>query len=245
MHFKKNGGTMELVEKLIRDMEGRYDVTDKLFIKRLALYTGFYIYNHYEKISDYEKDISIFLLGEPRTYDIRFSNFLNSKIAVVGLGGIGMNFLYWMILNGYWANKMIIFEYDSMELSNCLRYMPFNPYGEKPKIYLAQRMCSVAGVNASFEHKRLNKDDLDKYADYIFIGAPDIPTRNMIAQSGANYIFILHQNDQFYIFSNLNNKYEIWKTDGIPLQETYGIIKLSEFIDKLYNVFYDVYALLK
>ncbi|MEO0118799.1 MAG: hypothetical protein ABIK66_06725 [candidate division WOR-3 bacterium] len=233
-----------LINKLIDDLEGRYDVTDPLFIKRLSIYAGFYIYDHYNKLSDYEKDSAIFMLSYPSTNEIKIHTILPKNIVLVGLGGIGMNFVYWSIIKGYWYSNVIIFENDKIELQNCIRMMPFNPFGEVAKIFLAQKIVNIAGLSANFVEKRFEREDMERYKGYIIIGAPDISTRNWVAESGERYIYILHQNDKFFIFSNLAIRYPRWSADA-PIVETYGKIKLDNFFDNMNNIFWDALELIE
>lgn len=245
MHFKKNGGKemgKPLINKLMDDLESRYNITDQLFIKRLAIYAGFYIYNHYSKLNDYEKDSAIFQLSYPSSNEIKIHTFINKKILLIGLGGIGMNWIYWSIIKGYWYKEIVIFENDKLELQNCIRLMPFNPFGEVPKVYLARRIIEVSGLRAEFVERRFEKEDVEQYKDYIVIGAPDISTRNFVAES-MRYVYVLHQNDEFFIFSNLASRYRKWNIDA-PIIETYGKIKLSDFFDTMNYIFWDAIELI-
>jgi hypothetical protein len=163
-------------------------------------------------------------------------------LALVGLGGTGMNFMHWATELANYTNSINIFQNiqiydaDTVDITNIFRFPQIlNPerayYNDT--IYKIDMLPSTSilahniGKSSYFiEFRHLVKSDGSLYnlaKDYIFYGAPDIKTREMLHSiPGIRFISGTHgDNDcQLYIKPEQDSELQI---------ESYGMINLSVF----------------
>ncbi len=221
---------IKLINYVLNTISGRYDIDDELLKIKLIKYISYYI------SGAKPKDDYIVSLADSIFYDLlnhSVGKKVNKKIKVVGLGGISGNFLIYILAKAYFFDSIEIYENkeEKIELSNAIRYLVFNPYGEISKIDFFVKLCSIFDrVDIKFFENRYIPSAVD---EYIIFGAPDLQTRQKIVSLGLKYIFLLHHNEEFYLFTNLSKRYNKYVVSGVPIQENYGRIKLSSFFDNL------------
>lgn len=161
-------------------------------------------------------------------------------IVMLGMGGTGSNFLYWLQEMCYEHNvksifsKIIAYDDDSYDFSNMFR-LPFNSeaifenYNTKASlVYNFQYLSSKGNVSIPFnfiinsEYERYHKVS----NGFVYFGAPNIRTREMLynAKNDKDFLFIsaTHGDDDcsVSIFPNNNSYLQV---------ESYGMIRLSTF----------------
>lgn len=182
------------------------------------------------------------LLGYTEKEILNYLKKISKKkliINIIGLGGTMSNFIYWikrlMILLNYkqYLFKSIqFFEDDKLELSNFLR-IPLNWFNlvrkdDADNLFKLNLLKQDKFINSLAKNYWFNnfkfKKIYDTYTEYknIFIGTPDLNTRNLISNSGCMFICPSHRNNTLSIWRNPKLDYEL----NI---ESYGSIKLPLF----------------
>jgi len=155
----------------------------------------------------------------PKLITKRSKQHYPGEITVIGLGGVGFNLLYNLYrLRKFsltkWNPKIKVYEDDCLEWHNIprlpIQYPVFD--SEHCKIEYAKYLKEY--LNIRFYKKRWSLKDYD---GSIVIGAPDLRTRREIVENNIPHLFILHQNDEFYI-----KRYKTYH--ALPITETYGTI---------------------
>lgn len=175
-------------------------------------------------------------------------DFAFRNLSWIGVGGLNYNVLCFLYYFARYYNihlsknpddyvllkkaKFNFLDNDNFVLHNLPRLYDLR-FVEGQK---AQSFDDIFGTNAIYERK-MKKDDFEVFD--ICIGAPDIPTRKIIYESGEAYkmINITHKNDGIYAMTNL-------KPTGLEV-ESYGkinipifllnVLKLTEFLVKFLN----------
>ena len=176
----------------------------------------------------------------------------NIRICIVGYGGAMINTLYNMYL---WSmdlsetrlfDKILVFEGDYIDFSNLARigkpvvakYTPEfaqerDP--EFPDIKLLEKTALIDVEQELSKERRilvferfLSGDNIDKMVekDYIFVGAPNLETRNELFEKGANFFFLGHGDHEVEI----SHRPQI--TSGLAT-ETYGSIDIPVLLFNL------------
>lgn len=155
----------------------------------------------------------------------------------VGIGGTGMNTLYWLnelcafanVFNIFGAG-IHIFEPEKIEVSNMLRFpMPLSAYaistaGNPLKTDLAKTLTSNLtyrlGINSIYVDRSVVRS-YNENSRVVFYGAPDINSRKLLSPTG-----------RFIAATHANNSCSLWLN---PIQnsdiqvESYGLIQLNTF----------------
>lgn len=169
-------------------------------------------------------------------------SYIPNKFIVLGMGGTMGNFFYWIkqfqeyFDLPYVFKKLIVFEKDKMEFHNAFR-IPLllkEEYDSNPqsKNYLFLYNCKNISSDIrtrSFYFDITMKDCYKHIGSSIFIGTPDIPTRQTLEQHNIKFFCPTHQNNTIKIV-------ETPVIDGALFYETYGSIDLNKFLLNMFNM---------
>lgn len=153
------------------------------------------------------------------------------NLFLVGFGGTGANFNYWLKELNSWTNTVNIFntitvnDNDSFSLSNLPRIpfdfrtnhsMPTKRIHFDNSSHLANRIEPLAGENAAVSAAK-------GAGSYVFYGAPDLATRKELSEmKDTIFISATHAGDECQLYLNPP------QDDDVQI-ETYGKINLSVF----------------
>lgn len=154
-----------------------------------------------------------------------------TKLCLIGYGGTGVNFIYWVSEMCKLLGKLNIFEElhiyepEKIEFSNILRFpkniskinfvnnsLKLNIFGEED--FISKKVF--------LEPKYIDEENVINLSNdgFHFFGAPDIATRLWLSKY--NFIAGLHGDDIAYLISRP-------KQDANIQYETYGKIRLNSF----------------
>lgn len=171
-------------------------------------------------------------------------SYITNRFVALGVGGTMGNFLYWIkqfqeyFDLPYVFKKLIIFEDDSMEFHNIFRIPLLLPnecgniIRAIQKSYLALYNCRNITLDM-----RINNCLLLEYSrnfhqlqgSSIFIGTPDIATRQVLEQLNCKFFCPTHQNNTIKIVESPT-------IEGSLFYETYGNIDLNKFLLNMFNM---------
>lgn len=161
----------------------------------------------------------------------------NLDIFLVGFGGTGTNFNYWMQELCNWTNtvnvfdKIIVSDGDKFSLSNLVRIpfdyrMNYRPADKNLSFNNNSNIAkSIVPVGGGDFAKRFANDlvGTSKENNTIFYGAPDLATRKELTEiETCKFISATHSGDECQLYLNPP------QDDSIQI-ETYGRINLSVF----------------
>ncbi len=159
----------------------------------------------------------------------------NIGLTLVGLGGTGSNFMYWMHEMAQWVGKENIFsaihgfDDDIYDVPNLLR-IPFMPemHGEEPlkTNCIPNRFKNISHQQDLKSRKMKDSDlfsrELGPVSMSIVYGAPDIATRTWLTEGQFTFFAATHRDGEYSIVENP-------AVDNDLMMETYGKINLSKF----------------
>lgn len=174
------------------------------------------------------------MLGYTKTSIAKILNAIKRKkinLILVGAGGSGSNFLHWTYEMMEWIGKSHIFDQvrvyddDQFDVPNLLR-IPFlfdnNQQSTEKVNSLPAKFIFLAKTYRRYPCK-MEFDNLNKEAKgYVFYGAPDIRTRELLDNIGAKFYSATHQDNSYKIVYRP-------RVDDDLILETYGKINLSTF----------------
>jgi len=160
------------------------------------------------------------------------------KIHMLGMGGTGSNFVYFVEELCRWTNTINIFneifisDNDTFDITNIPR-IPFNMYGSTSTSKSAVALDNIKLISRNI-HCKTSKMYISNFIsaekDTIFYGAPDIETREIIFDYNAdetnidkiNFVSATHGGDKFLLqtIPEQNESLQV---------ESYGLIDLSIF----------------
>lgn len=171
-------------------------------------------------------------------------SYIPNKFIVLGMGGTMGNFFYWIKQFQEYFNlpyvfkKLVIFENDRMEFHNIFR-IPLlmedtkqNYYKSQSKINVFLNNCTNITLDVKIHHRFLNTTSHEFYklkGTSIFLGTPDIPTRQSLSQLNLKFFCPTHQNNTIKIV-------ETPTIEGSLFYETYGSIDLNKFLLNMFNM---------
>lgn len=204
-------------------------------------------------------------------------SYLTNTIVALGIGGLMSNFLYWCyqfkeyFRLDYMFKQLIVFEPDELEFSNLFR-IPLNWKDRKTRMCVTNE--KLRALLASYRYgeisdepdtfKKINLIDgirsiSPKLRSYdmrfqrinlkncIFIGGPDLDTRdelyNYYIAGEANK----YQNASFLCTTHSNNTFSIDafpKFDRELVVETYGSIDLNKFLLNMFKMTIEILKIL-
>lgn len=171
-------------------------------------------------------------------------SYIPNKFVVLGMGGTMGNFFYWIKQFQEYFNlpyvfkKLVIFENDMMEFHNVfripllLRDTKENYYHSQSKNEIFLYNCINISLDIKIHNKLLNTTSSEFYklrGTSIFIGTPDIPTRQSLSQLDLKFFCPTHQNNTIKII-------ETPTIEGSIFYETYGSIDLNKFLLNMFNM---------
>jgi len=153
----------------------------------------------------------------------------NLDFHFIGLGGTGMNTVYWLqkILDHtgdvYLFNLVNVYDDDLVEYSNLFRFpQDLSTKTNRKKAYLYDNRNSLGRQYNIFMKKFVFEAGNTYFSNDIFYGAPDLATRQAAAASNANFIAATHGGNS----CSMTVKPEI---DENIQTEGYGVIHLNTF----------------
>jgi hypothetical protein len=177
------------------------------------------------------------------------------KVIFIGYGGAVSNILYnFSILSDTFTVDEIfeegkIFEKDNWALTNILRiskplmYKSFSKYsGVTSRVSklltldIEKKLFGDLEINLNYLDEENVKSILKEDPNTIFIGAPDFKTRKILAESGAHFIMVGHNNNTISIKKN--------PTIHETMIETYGTIDVPVLLLNLWAATYKLIDLL-
>lgn len=161
----------------------------------------------------------------------------NIQIILVGIGGTGSNFLYFMHELTQWVGKDSIFQKidaydkDSYDVPNLLR-IPYIPKTESNILDMTSKVGTIPKefklISNRFNSHTINltkelieSSGSDKTRTVIY-GAPDMETREWLYHNNHTFIAATHKDNEYSIIENP-------EIDQDLIIETYGKINLSMF----------------
>jgi len=129
-----------------------------------------------------------------------------------------------MVYRDYYNEYVILY---SFHLKSDMNYDP-EKYKSLPKIATFDEEA-ILGKRINLQPKYFDKSELKKYdlEKTIFIGAPDMETRAMLAEAGANFFMLGHHDNRVRI-----SKCPVPEGDNL-LQETYGTVEIPVLLMNL------------
>jgi len=155
------------------------------------------------------------------------------NITLLGYGGTGFNWNYWMSELSLWTNiphifeYVTVYEYDTLDITNILR-IPENLNTQTQTSTYKNTLVSnkvafftkLNRISQPFDESSLKKKT---YKNNIFYGAPDIKTRQILSEKkNAVFISATHKDDECELYLNPPQDSEVQI-------ESYGKIKLDVF----------------
>lgn len=180
------------------------------------------------------------MLGYTKTDIAKLLQAVKNKhisVALVGIGGTGSNFLYFMHLMSQWVGKDEIFPYvraydsDQYDVPNLLR-IPFIPklpdnFTNGPgKVTSIPKVFKLIASNFTSHGQDMTantmRDSGLAKASTVIYGAPDMATRQWLTESDWTFIAATHKDNEYSLIENP-------EIDQDLIIETYGKINLSMF----------------
>jgi hypothetical protein len=182
----------------------------------------------------------ITMLGYTKTDISKLLQYVKAKelkLALVGAGGTGSNFLHWIYEMCEWTGKtriftkVTIYDDDDFDIPNMLR-IPFIPQfkgmvNSSKKVNCIPAKFKIIALNFVSKDRKLTVEDTETgmlgiAKKLIIYGAPDIETREFLSASEYTFVAATHRDSEFSLVENPT-------VDNDLMLETYGKINLSKF----------------
>lgn len=153
------------------------------------------------------------------------------KIHVIGAGGTGSNFIWWLTKLCQLTGKKHIFENfnvyddDAFDVINMIRipFIPSEATSDAPmKVDIIPKECQIIGKRFNKYQARFNTINAHNDHKTVLYGAPDLETRAELSRSGLRFIAGTHKDDEYQLIENP-------EIDTDIQIETYGKVNVSVF----------------
>lgn len=153
------------------------------------------------------------------------------KLHIIGAGGTGSNFLWWLTklcqLTGkkHIFNILKVYDDDSFDAINMIRipFIPAESTDDIPlKVDIIPRECEVVAKKFFRISSRFDASNVSVNPRTVVYGAPDLETRATLSSSDLRFIAGTHKDDEYQLIENP-------EIDTDIQIETYGKVNVSVF----------------